>query len=94
MNEEIEFIRGIVKRHLDTRKHRVFIFGSRAQGSSSGFSDYDLGIEGERLPAEVYLNLVSDFEESDFPYRVDVVEFRDVSEAFKRVAEQHTIEIV
>ena len=30
---------------------------------------------------------------SDFPFRVDVVEFRDVSEAFKKIAKQDVIEI-
>jgi len=93
MNKDIEFIRQVVRRHLDTGKYRVFVFGSRARGDASRFSDYDLGIEGEKLPAGVYFNLVSEFEESDFPFRVDVVEFRDVSEAFKKIAKQDVIEI-
>lgn len=91
MSEEIEFIKSVINKHLDPEQNPAFIFGSRAQQTSQRFSDYDIGIKGEKLDPETYFNLISEFEESDLPYTVDVVEFRDVSDAFKKIALKNII---
>ncbi|MGB9706469.1 MAG: nucleotidyltransferase domain-containing protein [Microgenomates group bacterium] len=85
----IKQIREIVFRYLDPQKHKVFIFGSWAEGKARKFSDIDIGVEGEEpLPL---LELEEAFEESDLPYLVEVVNFTHLSEKFKKVAKQKII---
>ena len=84
-------IKNIINKHLDSRKNKAFIFGSRANQSFSKFSDCDIGIEGEELNSELYFNLLNTFEQSDLPFRIDIVEFRDVSESFRKIAKQKII---
>ncbi|RMD85216.1 MAG: nucleotidyltransferase domain-containing protein [Candidatus Dadabacteria bacterium] len=86
-------IRDIIKPVLDLTKYRVFVFGSRADGMASRYSDFDIGIEGEKLSPIDYFNLTLEFEESDLPYCVDIVEFCDVSEEFKAAAKKHITNI-
>lgn len=88
---DLVFIRSIIQRRLDPRRHRAFVFGSRATAESARFSDYDIGIEGQRLPSEKYFDLLGDFEDSDFPYLVQIVQFCDVSDEFIRIAKQAVI---
>jgi predicted nucleotidyltransferase len=93
MKEGLSFIRETIARHLDLSEFRIFVFGSRARGTASRFSDYDVAIVGREIPAEVYFAIESDFENSDFPFRVDLVPFRDVSSAFRKMAEESIIEL-
>ena len=92
-NQDLEFIKQIIAKHIDPSSHKVFVFGSRATGENRRFSDYDIGFEGDPLDATTYFAIESDFEESDFPFTVDIVEMRDVSEGFKNIALQKIIPI-
>ena len=84
----------IVFKHIDPKSARVFIFGSRAIGNNLKFSDIDLGILGSKpLPTKNYINLVQAFEDSDIPYRTDVVDFTSVSDKFKEQALNKIIEL-
>ena len=93
MEDISNIVTNILRKFINLDKHKAFIFGSFATSKFGRTSDIDIGIEGEKLPDDVYFNLVSAFEESDLPYVVDVVEFRDVSEDFKKVAKKEIIEI-
>lgn len=64
---------------------RVWVFGSRVTGTARPFSDLDLGIEEESLSLAKRAELVEAFEESDLPFRVDVV---DLSKADRLFAER------
>jgi len=80
-------IREIMFRFLDPEKYRVFIFGSRASEKHSKYSDYDIGIDGEKsLPSETKILIEEAMEESDLPYKVDIVDFSLVSDNFKKTA--------
>ncbi len=50
----------------------VKLFGSRARGDYKKFSDVDLAVKFIR---PVYALLISDFEESDLPYTVDIIDY-------------------
>ena len=81
------FIKKTVLQFLDPRKYKVFIFGSRACGKAGKFSDYDIGVSGKgSLPLHLLSLLNESFEESDLPFRVDIVDFYLVSPRFRRVA--------
>jgi len=81
----------ILFRYLDPKDYSIFIFGSRATGKNQKYSDIDIGIEGERLSAKTFIELQDAFEDSDLPFRVDVVDFSKVSNKFKQVAKQQII---
>jgi predicted nucleotidyltransferase len=93
MSSDIKFLAKIIGKYIDTSKYRVFIFGSRATNTASKYSDYDIGIEGARLAPEIIFNLEAELENSDFPYNVDLVEFSDLSDSFKKIAKEKTIPI-
>lgn len=63
----------------------ILLFGSRANGTAKPYSDVDLaviskdGVDKNRL-----WELREAFEESDLPYRVDVLDWNVLSEAFRR----------
>ena len=74
------------------KNYKAFIFGSRATNNNRPFSDIDLGILGSKpLPSKNYVNLVQALEDSDIPYRTDVVDFASVTSKFKKNALTKTI---
>ena len=70
----------------DTR-YEIFLFGSRARGHCEHGSDLDIGIAGpEPLPGGVS-RLVNLLDDSDVPWRPQVIDFALVTdEAFRRHA--------
>ncbi|EKE14798.1 MAG: DNA polymerase beta subunit [uncultured bacterium] len=80
-------IKKIIFRFLDSQKNKVFIFGSHALGNAVKFSDIDIGIQSDKVIDLIELSAIEEvFEESDLPYKVEVVDFSTVSEQFKKVA--------
>jgi len=80
-------IRNILLKHINSQNYSIFLFGSRATSRHTPFSDVDIGIEGKnRLPGHVMQEIKGDFEESNIPFRIDVVDFSMVGEDFKHIA--------
>ena len=74
----------ILDRHISDRDVRVF--GSRVAGRAKPFSDLDLVTMGERaLDLCTLSRLRNDFDESDLPFRVDLIEWASASESFRRM---------
>ena len=67
----------------------VWAFGSRVAGKAKTYSDLDLAIVGDRaLEADELRHLKEAFEESDLPFRVDVLDWRATSPEFQKVIER------
>ncbi len=80
-------IKNIIFQFLDPEEYGVFIFGSRATGKAKKYSDYDIGILGTKsVPLNILAKINEALEESNLPYRVDVVDFSLVSKDFKEIA--------
>ena len=80
--DHLAIVRAVLRRHVPDRK--VFAFGSRATGTAKRYSDLDLAILGdEPLPLDTMSALAEDFVESDLPFKVDVVEWARVEEAWR-----------
>jgi len=64
----------------------AWVFGSRAKGTAKRHSDLDLALEqsGAVLDAQQMGQILDAFEESDLPFKVDVIDWRNTSETFKR----------
>src|ERR1700728_2455067 len=72
-----DFIRGLPV--------KVYLFGSRAQGTSNKLSDIDIAILPlQQLPNDFMTNLKERIEESTIPYSVDVIDLSQVDDEFKR----------
>jgi type I restriction enzyme S subunit len=77
-------VRRILRDHIPERE--VWVIGSRAAGTAKRYSDLDLIVLGDDpLPREVRGNLEEAFEESDLPFRVDLVEWAATSGSFRRI---------
>jgi predicted nucleotidyltransferase len=80
----LEMVRQILKKNLP-QDVKVFVFGSRANKKAKKFSDLDLAIDApQRISLTTFANLRSDFEESDVPYKVDIIDFNTIDEDFKK----------
>lgn len=82
----LEIVRRILRDHVPGVEVRVF--GSRANSTAWKFSDLDLALMTDRpLGYERIETLRDAFTESDLPYRVDVVDWANISEDFKKTIE-------
>lgn len=89
-------ILNIEKRHLDIvnkilskQKYNFFVFGSRITANAKRLSDLDL-LYFEDIPEKVIGILEEEFEESDLPYKVDLVDYNSCDEEFKnRIAQNY-----
>jgi len=55
-------------------QEHIYLFGSRARGDASTYSDIDIAIESSRTLSEKLSQVRFDIEESLIPYKVDLVE--------------------
>lgn len=78
-NERL-LILGVLKKILETHySGSVFVFGSRARGDFRPHSDLDLLFElTPVLSLKTQLQLQDAFQESDLPYKVDVVSIQNL----------------
>lgn len=71
---------------VDFARHRPVVFGSRADGTARRYSDIDVGLAGEPLAFDRLARLAEALEDSELPYRVDVVNLAQTSHEFRTVA--------
>ena len=76
----------ILRRHVPPGVE-VFAYGSRVHGLNlKPFSDLDLCLRGPAsVPWEIVARLRLDFEDSDLPFRVDVVDWARLRRDFREV---------
>lgn len=74
----------IVLQILKKYPFTFYAFGSRAKGKPKKFSDLDLCFI-ENIPGNVLSHIDEDFEESDLPYKVDVINWNSCDESFKNL---------
>lgn len=79
----LQTILQILQQHLPNQSN-VWVFGSRVTGTAKKFSDIDLLIDAaEPLSLGLMARLAYDFEESDLPYKVDLVDWTAIDESFR-----------
>jgi predicted nucleotidyltransferase len=75
----------ILRAHLP-RSTKAWVFGSRATGRARRYSDLDLAIDaGRPLTLDEIAILTEAFSESDLPYRVDLIDWREIGDGWRRV---------
>lgn len=67
--------------------HKVFLYGSRAQGNARPRSDFDVGIWGkEPLSLEAFYKLEDMLDKMPTLYKIDLVDLNRTSEKFQEQA--------
>ncbi len=83
----LEKVRRILGKHVPHCEVRAF--GSRVNWTAKDYSDLDLAVVGSGMLSDDTLrHLKEAFEESDLPFRVDVLDWRTVSLEFQKVIEK------
>ena len=81
---QLEEIKQILEQHVPGCEVRAF--GSRVTGQVKPWSDLDLAVIGEQsLGFRRLGRLVEAFQESTFPFRVDVLDWHETSPSFQTI---------
>ena len=88
----------VAEQHLETIKRilakyagdcEVRAFGSRISGTAKEYSDLDVAVIGKgKIKRRDKMLLREAFEESDLPFRVDVIDYIAISDAFRAIVDR------
>ncbi|MEA1960746.1 MAG: nucleotidyltransferase domain-containing protein [Bacillota bacterium] len=79
-----DIIINILKHYVPDRE--VWAFGSRVKGTAKSYSDLDLIVIGEsKMTINQLGELREAFQESELPFRVDVLDWHRTSPEFRRI---------
>ncbi len=82
--EELKIICDILQQYVP--ETAVWAFGSRVKGTARKYSDLDLVVIGkEKMGISKLGRLQEAFQESELPFRVDVLDWHTLSPEFRRV---------
>ncbi len=80
---QYEFILREVVIPLQQKGAKVFCFGSRARGDNKPFSDLDIMVVSDQDLSSIIGNITEQLIKSNFPYKVDLVEYRNYADSYK-----------
>lgn len=91
--QELKIVQNILKKYFD-ESTKIWVYGSRAKGTAKKYSDLDLAIDtGTMLSALLISEIAYELEESDLPYKVDLVDWTTLSPHFKQRISSDKIEL-
>lgn len=77
----------IILKYFPSEDVEIFLFGSFAQKKARPSSDIDLCLKcKEKINYSILLNIKSDFDESNLPYKIDLIDYHFVSKEFIEIA--------
>lgn len=93
-NQEIlEELKRIVLNYFNSPKIKIYLFGSWATGENRTASDIDLAIWYDKpLPPGTVSMLRYNIEESNIPYRVDIVDLTCCDKRFQKAVLEEGLE--
>lgn len=84
-------VKKVLTKYLDPSDWQFFFFGSRVKGDNFERADIDIGVLGdEKLPATTKLDIQDELEKLSILYKIDLVDFSQVTSEFKNEALKHT----
>lgn len=82
--EHLETIKRILTEYVGD--YEVRAFGSRIAGTAKNYSDLDIAIVARnKIQRRTKMLLREAFEESDLPFRVDVIDYVAISDEFRTI---------
>lgn len=89
---ELDLVQTILRTGLPDHAARVWVFGSRAKGTTKRGSDLDLAIDiGAALPFAAKAHLADAFENAPLPFNVDLVDLHAISPEFRALIDAHKL---
>lgn len=82
----------IIKEILSHFPYEMYAFGSRVTGNPRKFSDLDLCYKQE-IPAHVLVEIEEAFENSNLPFKVELISWKRCDEDFKSRIERDFIKL-
>lgn len=79
--------KSIIDEVLQRYSHPFYAFGSRVTGKHKEFSDLDLCFKTP-IDDKTLFAIMSAFEESDLPFKVDIVDYHKCDVSFQRLIDQ------
>lgn len=90
--EHLQTVRSILQQFIP--EETVAVFGSRAQGRAKPTSDLDLVIMNDMPLASGKLSALRDaFSGSHLPMKVDIVEWANTEESFRKIIEENNVKM-
>ena len=74
----------IVQEILSKYPYQFFAYGSRVKGTARKYSDLDLCFQ-ERIPWNILSHIEEELEESNLPFKVDLVSWDWMSSEFQEI---------
>ena len=85
LNSSEEQIKDIIREALKDEEVTIILYGSRSRGNARRNSDYDIALKsGKPLPSVLLSEIKFRLEESNIPFKVDIVDLEKVSIELKR----------
>lgn len=78
--KHLAIVTGILKKY----DYAFFVFGSRITEKTKKFSDLDL-LYFDDIPSSIILKIEEAFEESDLPFKVDLVNYHKCDKDFQNI---------
>jgi uncharacterized protein len=91
---QYKILNDLVVKPLQKADAKVWIFGSRATGKYREQSDVDILYEPSKdhqLPVGLIFKIKSDIEESNFPFKVDLVNKEEIAFSYKEQVEKDKV---
>ena len=79
----ITFIKDTLAKYVPLENAKFYVFGSRAKNIYKPYSDVDIAIDYGGFSDILKSKIEFEFENSTFPYMVDIVDLNSASEEFK-----------
>lgn len=80
-------IKKIANKYLDFKTCKIFIFGSRVRGDNFPRTDIDIGIDCQKeISGETIEKIKNEIDSLPTLYKFDIVDFKTISEEFKKEA--------
>jgi predicted nucleotidyltransferase len=95
-DQDLQILFELVISPLKASGATVWIFGSRARGDHKVFSDIDIMFEtkdNNPFPTGFISGLKEAIEESRLPFKVDLVDFKDMADSYRTTALADRIQI-
>ena len=87
----LNFIKETLKKYIPNPEAKFYIFGSRARGKFREYSDVDIAIDSSDLTPTIKSKLEIEFENSTFPYEVDIVDLNNIKENFRNLIQDDLV---
>jgi len=91
--KKLEIVVGILNLNLP-QGVKVYSYGSRVTGKSKPYSDLDLALQSEeKLPFSVIAKVMDEFEKSELPFRVSLIDLIKTDPLFVDLIKKDLVEI-